>query len=183
VGTLYPLKRVHIGIQALKILSAAFPEITLDIAGDGPERPHLEALTRSLGIEPRVSFLGVRRDIPQLLRAAEVLWLLSEREGMPMTMLEAMASGVPVVATDKPGTNEFIRDGDNGLLVPLDDPQAVAEATSRIWRDTQLSARLRENGLTYVKQFDLPNIVNQHLEHYMRSTPDFENARDNCALT
>ncbi len=170
VGTLYHLKRVHIAIQVLNILSTAFPEARLEIAGDGPERANLEELVRSLGLQERVSFLGVRRDIPELLKEAGVLWLLSEREGMPMVMLEAMASGVPVVATDKPGTNEFIRDGDNGLLVPQDDHQAVAAATSRIWRDTHLRERLRANGLTYVRQFGLPNIVQQHLAHYQSFT-------------
>ncbi len=118
VGTLYPIKRVHVGIQGLKMLTAAFPEAEMDIVGDGPERPRLGELARSLGLEERVSFLGVRRDLHEFLQAADVIWLLSEREGMPMVMLEAMASGVPVVAADRPGTNEFVRDGENGLLVP-----------------------------------------------------------------
>jgi glycosyltransferase involved in cell wall biosynthesis len=170
IATLKNYKRVHIGIQAVKILSGTFPAARLEIVGDGPERANLEELVRSLGLQERVSFLGVRRDIPELLKVSGILWLLSEREGMPMVMLEAMASGVPVVATDKPGTNEFVRDGDNGLLVPLDDPQAVAEATSRIWLDTHLRERLRANGLIYVKQFALPNIVKQHLAHYKSIT-------------
>jgi glycosyltransferase involved in cell wall biosynthesis len=166
VGTLYPLKRVHIGIQAVKILSSTFPDLNLGIIGDGPERGHLEELARSLDLEGHISFLGVRQDVAEILPTAGVLWLLSEREGMPMAVLEAMASGVPVVATQVPGINELIQEGRNGLLVPLDDPQAVAVATGRLLQDIPLRERLKKNGLRYVDQFSLANIVRQHLDRY-----------------
>jgi glycosyltransferase involved in cell wall biosynthesis len=166
VGTLYQLKRVNIGIEALKILGASWPGVRLVIVGDGPERRKMEELVGSLGLSDLVSFLGVRQDIPELLRTAGVMWLLSEREGMPMVLLEAMASGLPVIATDVPGINELIAPGGNGLLVPLDDPLAVAETTRRLWGDPQLAEALKTGGTTFVKQFELSAIVSQHLKRY-----------------
>jgi glycosyltransferase involved in cell wall biosynthesis len=165
VGTLYPLKKVKTGILALKELRHSL-DLKLIIAGDGPERGELENLTKSLGLEDRVEFLGVRKDIPALLNVSGAMWLLSEREGMPMAVLEAMASGLPVIATNVPGTNELIVDGVNGLLVPPDSPQVVADVTISLWQDQDLRNRLIDGGLNTVRRFSLDEVVMQHLARY-----------------
>ncbi|MBF0296823.1 MAG: glycosyltransferase family 4 protein [Magnetococcales bacterium] len=165
-GTLYPLKRVQVGLRAMRLLAAAEPEAELWIAGDGPERANLEREAVGLGIRERVTFLGVRRDLPGLLRAVGAMWLLSEREGMPMVALEAMASGLPLVASAVPGTTDLARHEENALLVPLDDPEAVAQATLRLWREAGIGARIRAGGMVTASQHEASRAAQAHLALY-----------------
>jgi glycosyltransferase involved in cell wall biosynthesis len=165
IGTLYEVKRVRIGIRAVAALKS-LPGLHLRVVGDGPERRSMGEMVEALDCASRVEFLGLREDVPELLRSANILWLLSEREGMPMVALEAMASGVPVIATDVSGTNELIQDGINGLLVPLDNPNAVADATLRLLRDPTLVCYIAEGGLRTARRFNLQAVVKQHLRRY-----------------
>ncbi|MBF0367846.1 MAG: glycosyltransferase family 4 protein [Magnetococcales bacterium] len=168
VGTLYPLKRVDVGIRAVAAWSEEEP-LRLIVVGDGSERDNLESLARAQGVSDRVTFLGVRRDVPEQMAKAGVAWLLSEREGMPMAALEAMASGVPLIATDVPGTRELIQEGVNGLLVPLDDPQAVVAATRKLQERPELLNRIISGGAATVSQYGLPQVAQRHLELYRES--------------
>ncbi len=167
VGTLYPLKRVDVAIRALtEGIDDAFE---LWLVGDGPERQRLQSLARTANVADRVSFLGMRRDLPELMPRAGVAWLLSEREGLPMVALEAMAAGIPLVASDVPGTRDLVRDGQNGLLVPLDDPRAVMRTSERLWREPALRRRLIEGGRHTAEAHGLAAIVDQHLARYRRA--------------
>ena len=157
VGTLYPLKRPEVAIRAVERL----PGCALWLVGEGPERVRLEKPASE-----RVCFLGGRADVPALLGRAGAAWLLSEREGQPMAALEAMAAGVPLVATDVPGTRELVRDGENGLLVPLDDPEAVARVTGRLFDEPALRRRLVAGGLETADRHGVARIVAQHLARY-----------------
>jgi glycosyltransferase involved in cell wall biosynthesis len=102
----------------------------LDLLGDGPSRAEAVALARSLGIADRVRFLGTRDDVREVLRGADIFALISNWEGLPRSILEAMSTGLPVVATDTGGVSEAVRDGTTGFLVPRRD-------------DALLTARLR----------------------------------------
>jgi glycosyltransferase involved in cell wall biosynthesis len=104
------------------------------VAGDGPDRPALEALHRELDLGDRVRLLGNRTDVPRLLAAADVATLASDWEGLPVFVLEAMAAGRPVVATEVDGLTEVLRDG-GGLLVPPGSPDALAVALERLLTD------------------------------------------------
>lgn len=168
LGTLYGLKRVHVGIIAFECLHE-YPTVILTIVGDGPDRNSLELRAASSPEGRRIEFLGVRTDTPRLFNATDVFWLLSEREGMPMVALEAMACGVPVVATDVLGTNELIEDGTNGLLVPVDNARAVAEATRRLWGDPALRRRLIEGGAHTASRYDIAAVL-PALEAYYESS-------------
>ncbi|MBF0182604.1 MAG: glycosyltransferase family 4 protein [Magnetococcales bacterium] len=165
-GTLYPLKRVHVGLRAMRMLAAEEPKAELWIAGDGPERASLEQECGLLGIRERVTFLGVRRDLPGLLRSAGAMWLLSEREGMPMVALEAMASGLPLVASAVPGTTDLARHEENALLAPLDDPEAVARATLRLWREPGIGERIRAGGIATANRHEASRAAQAHLALY-----------------
>ena len=172
VGTLYPLKRVHIGLLALqRLIHTSTLPFNLWIVGDGPERSNLETMAQQLALGDRVSFLGVRDDIPALLAQADVAWLLSEREGMPMAALEAMASGVPLVATNVPGTQALVQHEFNGLLVPLDDPEAVAHTTQRIEQEETLRQHIVNGGIKTAHGCDATVIAHQHLHHYRKVYP------------
>ena len=133
VGSLIERKGHDLVIEALTQL----PDCTLVIAGDGPRRAELEALARRVGAQDRVRFLGEtpHADLPDLYAAADVLLLPSSREGWANVLLEAMACGTPVVATDVNGTGEVVRSAAAGLLMPERSCRALVETLSRL-RDT-----------------------------------------------
>jgi glycosyltransferase involved in cell wall biosynthesis len=140
VGRLVEQKNHELAIRAI----AQVPDATLWVVGDGPLRSKLEHLATELGAP--VVFTGVRRDARALMGAADAVVMPSRWEGLPLTALEALASGTPLVATSVRGLRELVTDGENALLVP-EEPDALAEALRRVLDDRELAARLSEAGL------------------------------------
>jgi glycosyltransferase involved in cell wall biosynthesis len=132
-------KNHELAIRAI----AQVPGATLAIVGDGPLRPELERLAADL--QAPVIFTGVRKDARALMGAADVVVMPSRWEGLPLTALEALASGTPLVATSVRGLRELLTDGENALLVP-EDSEALASAIHRVLDDRELAARLSEAG-------------------------------------
>lgn len=139
VGRLQDVKDQASLIEAFALLCARHPEqrarLRLAIVGDGPLRDKLAQKARELGVQDLVWFPGARNDIPELMRAFDVFALSSIAEGTPVTLLEAMACGLPVVATRVGGIPEVVQDGVNGALVPASNPQALAEALELYAKD------------------------------------------------
>ncbi|TMK52956.1 MAG: glycosyltransferase [Actinobacteria bacterium] len=150
VGNLRPQKNHDALLRAFATLSQDVPEARLVLVGDGERRPALEALSDTLAIRDRVRFLGSRLDVSELYPAFDVYCLPSHYEGMPFTVFEAMSAGKPIVATRVIGIQEIIADGQTGLLVPPDDPPALARALLQLRRDATLSRRLAQAGRDYV---------------------------------
>jgi L-malate glycosyltransferase len=132
VARFHPVKDHATLVHAFARVAAVRADVDLLLAGDGPLRGDLEALVRRLEIDGRVRFLGVRSDVPDLLRVADVFALTSVSEAASLTILEAMASRLPVVATAVGGNSEIVRNEVEGLLVPRGDAPAVAAALLRI---------------------------------------------------
>jgi glycosyltransferase involved in cell wall biosynthesis len=149
--------------KALGVLLAAaalVPDATFLLAGEGPERPALEAMAAELGISSRVRFLGARHDIAELLALSDLFVLPSLAEGLPISVLEAMASARPVVATRIGGTDEVVVEGETGLLVPAGDAEALSAAIRRVLGDPGLARRLGEAGRARVHQeFSLSGMI------------------------
>jgi glycosyltransferase involved in cell wall biosynthesis len=141
VGRLVEQKNHALAIRALKDV----PEVTLVIAGAGPFRAELEQIAAETGVAGRVVFAGLRPDARALMGAADAVVLPSRWEGLPLTALEALASGTPLVATDVRGVRELVVDGRDALLVP-EEPEALAAALRRVLDDPQLATRLAEAG-------------------------------------
>jgi len=141
-GRLGVQKALGVALEAL----AAVPGVTLAIAGDGPERERLRRRVRELGLAGRARFLGTvsRETVLRLFRAADASLLSSSWENFPHTVIEALAVGCPVIATAVGGVPEVVRDGENGLLVPPGDPDALAAAIRRFFADGELRQRLTE---------------------------------------
>jgi sugar transferase (PEP-CTERM/EpsH1 system associated) len=140
VGRLDPVKD-HVGlVRAFASVLPTHPEALLLIAGDGPCREDLMQLIGELGVAGQVRLLGERRDVPRVLAATDLFVLPSIAEGMSNTVLEAMAAGLPVVATKVGGNPELVADGLTGRLVPSRSPVALGEALRTYLDDPRLRA-------------------------------------------
>jgi glycosyltransferase involved in cell wall biosynthesis len=146
------LEKKQKGQQYLITAAAQVPDAMFVLAGDGPDRGALEEQARALGVDNRVLFLGHREDIPDLLAASDVFVLPSLYEGLPLSILEAMAAGRPVIASAIGGNDEVIENGENGLLVPQADPEALAGALRALLSDPALARRLAEAGRSRVRR-------------------------------
>jgi glycosyltransferase involved in cell wall biosynthesis len=146
VGRLAAPKRPDLALRALARVRARVPAAELHLAGDGPLEPEARALARELGIEDAVRFLGRRDDVAALLREAAVALLASDYEGSPLSVIEAMATGVPVVATAAGGVDELVVDGTTGVLAPPRDADALGEALVRVLSDPAAGAAMGAAG-------------------------------------
>jgi glycosyltransferase involved in cell wall biosynthesis len=128
VGRLVERKGGYDLLAAWPRVRAAHPDAHLLLVGDGVERDGLVARARDLGVADSVHVAGTRDDVPAVLAALDCFAFPSHYEGLPGALLEAMAAGLPIVATDVEGSNELVTDGETGLLVPARDPRALADA-------------------------------------------------------
>jgi glycosyltransferase involved in cell wall biosynthesis len=149
------------------------------LVGEGKIRPQLERIVAQLGIAESVEFLGARTDIVDLLQRAWCFVLPSRWEGMPNALLEAMACGLPCVATRVSGSEDIITNGINGLLLEPEQPAELAQALQRIIEDTNLAQRLgQEARATVVRDYQLPMIVEQCLQLYRGLLSTGKNGND-----
>ncbi len=152
VASLKPLKRIDALLSAASSLVRGGRAVRVVVAGDGAERAALEALAAHLGIDGRVWFAGVRDDVERLLRASDVFVLSSRTEAFPNVVLEAMASGLPVVTTDVGSVREMVEDGASAVVVPPGDDAALASALDGLARDAARCAALGRRGREIVEE-------------------------------
>jgi glycosyltransferase involved in cell wall biosynthesis len=151
------------GHAFLLAAAAQIPDASFVLAGDGPCRVELEAQARDLGIAERCIFLGHRSDVPDLLAAADLFVLPSLYEGLPISVLEAMAAERPVVATAIGGTDEAVTHELTGLLVPPRDAAALASAIHRMRADPALAGRLASAGRERVERAFSSDVTARHV--------------------
>ena len=147
-----PVKRLEVLLRALPLVVARVPEAQLVVVGDGPERDALHALARTLGLGDRVVFAGAIRDAARVLPLVDLYVTASRREGLPTALLEAMACGVPVLATEVPGHVDAVEPEITGRLVPPDDAPGLAAAAALLLRDPALRARMGQAGRERVER-------------------------------
>ena len=167
IARLHPVKDHAMLLRAFARVAAELPDVDLVLAGDGELRGALEQQACQLGVADRVRFLGVRRDVPDLLRAADVFALTSVSEGASITLLEAMASGIPSVVTGVGGNVELLRDRQDGLLVPRGDDAATADAFRVVLADqaraAAMGASARQRAL---EAYQLDRTIQRHYDCY-----------------
>ncbi len=151
IGRLEPEKGQETLLQAFHRVRSSCGKAKLLLIGDGGERTQLMARARSLGLNGSVRFLGVRRDIPELLAACDVVAVPSNREGLPMVLLEAMAASKPVVATKVGSIPRVVVEGRTGLLVPAAESEALADTLLRLLYDPSQRQRMGREGVAIVK--------------------------------
>ena len=181
VGRLWPQKRVKDAIWAADLLKVIRGDVYLLVIGDGPHRARLETFRDQVVIRDKVLFLGPRDDVPNLLPHFDVLWSASAFEGQSNTIMEAMAAGVPVVATDIPGTRDLIVHGTSGYLVPTEGRPAalatvntsvakgLAKYTNVLLDDPALARRIGEAGRRrMLDEFGVDRMVARYADLYRR---------------
>jgi len=171
VGRLVPLKRHDQLLQAFAAVRTQRP-VKLLLAGDGPLRAQLETLALTLGIADRVRFLGNRTDVPALLAASDVFALVSETEGLSCSLLEAMAAGLPALATRVGGNPELVADGTSGYLVEVGDVRAMRERLQALLDDDRARAAMgREARHRAEQRFSVDTMMRAYLQLYARLGP------------
>jgi len=151
--------------SAAKVLEI-FPKTNLLVAGDGPLLEELKILSEKLGIYDRVLFAGFRNDIPVILSIIDIFVIPSITEGSPLALLEAMAMGKPIIATNAGGIVEILKDGETGLLVPSRDPEAIAEKIVYLLRNEAESRKLGSRAREEAEKYDILPHVQKLVGHY-----------------
>ena len=167
VAALAPHKSQTTLLKSAALLVERSPRLVIWIAGEGDLRDSLVAEHARLQLGDRVRFLGFRDDIPDLLRAADLFVLSSYLEGLGTSVLDAMAAGLPVVATRVGGVPEIVKDGETGILVPPRDPEALAHAMARLADDSGMRARLGSNGRSLARSYDADRTAFRTRELYL----------------
>jgi glycosyltransferase involved in cell wall biosynthesis len=169
VARLSPEKDIDTLLRAAALVVRREPAFRLEIAGDGPCLASLRQTSSALGLQEHVRFLGQVREVPELLARAGLFVLSSLSEGISLTLLEAMAGGLPIVATSVGGNPEVVADGESGFLVPPQNPSALADALLRLRSDRDACVRLGAAGRRRVEeQFDIRRMVAEYEALYSR---------------
>jgi len=181
IGRITPLKGHMHFIKAMARLSRQIPYLKIWIVGDAPEskatyKEQLQVLVRRLGLWESTQFLGTQRDIPEILKHLDLVVLASTtHDAFPRSILEAQASGVPVVATSVGGVVDIIEEGINGLLVPPADPAGIASAVMKIYENRQICRQLAQNAYKKVKeQYTAEHLLTNTLNVYKEALENFK---------
>lgn len=165
IARLAPQKGVSYFLKAASLLKEY--QVNFLVVGDGPLREELEKEVNELGLKNRVIFAGQRENIPEILAMLDIFALSSVTEGLPLTILEAMAAGKPVVATRVGGIPEAILEGKTGLVVAPKDPEALAVALASLLGERDRISRMGANGLKLVREkFTVESMVQRTIELY-----------------
>lgn len=164
LARLHPQKGIDVLIRALALLQTNLPW-TLDICGEGPERESLEALSSELGLDQRITFLGLVRNVEEVLDRSDLFVLPSRGEGMGVALLEAMYAALPCIVTRVSGFVDIIDHETNGILVDPEDPASLAAAIERMMGDEELRRRLGTAGRsTVIERFTLASTARQYID-------------------
>lgn len=169
IGRLVRQKGLSILLKAARLVLEHLPQVRFVIVGGGPLMEPLQAQVRKLGLEGQVIFTGPRDDVEELLVMMDLFVSSSLWEGLPTVLLESMAAGVPVVATDVSGSREIIRHGLTGLLVPPNNPVLLSEAIMSMMREPQRAAAMAERARGEVRsRFSIGIAAKLHDELYIQ---------------
>jgi len=167
VGRLWPQKRIKDAIWSADLLKVIRDDVHLLIIGDGPHRRRLLRFREQVVIRDRVHFLGHRSDVPRIMPHFDVLWSTSAYEGQSNAVMEAMAAGVPVVATDVPGTRDLVAADQTGYLVPVGDRARIARCTNKLLNDPALAAEFGRAGRRrMLEHFSVQAMIEAHAAMY-----------------
>ena len=167
IGRIQKVKRLDVLLDGFNQLSRVLHNLHLVLVGDGDERPQLQSYADSLGISDRVTWTGHRKDIPRVLAALDIYLQTSANEGFSLSILEAMAAGKPIIATDVGGNSEVMRHGINGLLIPAGSTQKLVEAIQYLIECPETRDQISRAGKEMVQnQFSIGSMVDGYRNLY-----------------
>lgn len=173
VGSLTPIKRHEDVIRSMASIVSRSPSIHLLVVGDGSQREVLEELARELGLADRMTWCGERDDVARLLNAMDLFVCASAYEGMSNAVLEAMAVGLPIVATDVGDNRILVRNMENGIVVPPKDQGSLVAAIEMLGSDEGLRSCFGNASRRLVERFDIERMVAGHRDYYSRHIRPF----------
>ena len=183
VARLSPEKDFPTLLRAVEIARRTVPALHLKLVGDGPERARLETLCDELALRPNVEFLGERTDVPALLETASFFVSASLTEGISLTLLEAMAVGLPVVATNAGGNPEIVMDRETGLITPVGDVDRLAAAIVQMAQQPERWEQFGRAGCDRVhRHFDVQRMVQDYETLYERLLARKRRSRRSASL-
>ncbi|MBI3076986.1 MAG: glycosyltransferase, partial [Deltaproteobacteria bacterium] len=168
IACLKPQKDPLAFVEVARRIAERLPRARFVLAGDGRLRPAVEAAVARAGLGARLRLLGWRRDVPRLLRALDLFVLTSRWEGLPLTYLEAMATGVPIVGTAVDGAPEAVHHGEQGLLCRPGDLDAMAAGAVEILQTPALAREMAARGMARAREFDRWKMLGAHEALYLR---------------
>lgn len=166
IGRLAIQKNHSLLLEAFAIVSSYFPSVYLRIVGDGPLREEIQRKIICLNLEDKVELLGIREDIPELLAQSDIFVLSSSWEGLPLVILEAMSSGLPIVATNLDTVAEVVKNEENALLTSLTNPEEMAQAIIKLVENKDLRQKIGQINIQQANQFDLSLMQKNYEELY-----------------
>lgn len=164
MGDLIKRKNYETSIKAISLLNDE--KVHFLICGKGPQKETLEALAKKLNVEKQIHFLGFRDDIKTLLNISDIFLFSSYQEGLPRSLMEAMASGLPCIVSNIRGNVDLVENGVNGLLCSANDELAFCNAMRKIILDQNIRGMMRKKNLEIIKQFDVKNVKKEMLDIY-----------------
>lgn len=169
LGRLTQQKNYPMLIQAFSKVTETLPDAVLQIYGEGELSREIDGLISQMGLQDKVKLMGRTNDVQKVHETADLFVLSSDYEGMPNSLMEAMAAGVPVISTDCPcgGPKTLIENGKSGLLVPVGDADVMADAILRVLSDDALKAKLAAGAKEGARKF-APEIINDQWEDYLK---------------
>lgn len=163
----------HTDVKNQALLLKAFANVVdrrdflrLRLVGDGPNRKTLERLANELKISEYVEFMGIRHDIPLLLASSDAFVLSSDTEGMSLSLLEAIAAGLPVISTDVGGSRDIIKNGESGFIIPVGDQNAMSEKMELLAVECEMCRKISEHNREYSKKFDFEVMNEKYIKLY-----------------
>ena len=176
IGRLYPQKNQKMLIEAFAEIKERYPKWKLIIYGEGYLRKELEALTERLGVKDKVLLPGRNEKVIDEVAKSKVFCLSSDYEGMSNAMIEALCVGTPVISTKVSGTDELIRDGENGLLVDIGDKDGLVQAFEKLLSHQELREKIGKEGQNLAAKFKMDTIVAQW-ENLIKSVSNRESKK------
>ena len=168
VGELSKRKNQQMLIRAWALVIRNVPDVKLCLVGVGNQESLLKKMTKDLQVDSTIQFMGFRRDIPRLMRQAEMLVLVSKHEGLPRCIMEAMAAGKPVVASDVRGNSDLVENGDNGFLIGVDDVQTLSKRIITLLEDETLMQNMGCSGYTKIQEYKIERVIEEMRLVYQR---------------
>ncbi|WP_353095824.1 glycosyltransferase family 4 protein [Tissierella praeacuta] len=148
-------------INSISILREKIPNIKLLLAGSGIMESQYKAQAEKLAIHNNIEFLGHRKDVPKLLKLSDIVVASSRREGLPVNVMEAMVTGLPLVVTNVRGHRDLVKDGENGYIIELDDVEDFANSIEKLYRDDKLRIEFGKRGIKLVQKYSLENVLKE----------------------